>query len=65
MGTSGLVGPFETYVSMTSGGTEPVIAVLLIALMHFVLPGAIALAVSEGMRKAGWIKKGDMRLSVS
>lgn len=65
MGTSGLVGPFETYTSMTAGGTEPVIALLLIVLMHFVLPGAIALAVSEGMRKAGWIKNGDMRLNVA
>lgn len=65
MGTSGIVGPFETYVSMTAGGTEPVVAVLLIVLMHFILPGAIALGVSEGMRKAGWIKKGDMRLNLS
>jgi uncharacterized membrane protein len=65
MGTSGLVGPFETYVSMTADGTESVIALLLIILMYFILPGAISLAISEGMRKAGWIKKGDMRISVS
>lgn len=65
MGTSGLVGPFETYVSMVNGGTEPVIALLLIMLMHFILPGAIALGISEGMRKAGWIRKGDMRLDVA
>lgn len=64
MGTSGLVGPFETYMSMTNGGTEPVIAVLIIFLMHVILPGAIALGISEGMRKAGWIKKGDMKLTV-
>lgn len=64
MGTSGLVGPFETYVSMVSGGTDSVIALLLIALMQFVLPALIALGVSEGMRKAGWIKKGDMKLGV-
>lgn len=65
MGTSGLVGPFEGYVSMTSTGTEPVIALLLILLMYFVLPAVITLAVSEGMRKAGWIRNGDMRLNIS
>ena len=49
---------------MVSGGTDSVIALLLIALMQFVLPALIALGVSEGMRKAGWIKKGDMKLGV-
>jgi uncharacterized membrane protein len=65
MGTSGLVGPFETYVSMVNGGTEPVIALLVVMLMLVILPGAIAFAISEGMRKAGWIRKGDMRLNIS
>lgn len=64
MGTSGLVGPFETYGAMTDGGTEPVVALLIIALVQFVLPAIIAFGVSEGMRKLGWIKKGDMRLTV-
>lgn len=63
MGTAGLVGPFETYFAMTANGTEPVIVILEIALMHFVLPGVIALGVVELMRKLGWIKNGDMRLS--
>ena len=64
MGTSGLVGPFETYVSMVNGGTDPVVTLLLIIVMQFVLPAVIALTVSEGMRKAGWIKNGDMKLGV-
>ncbi len=64
MGTSGLVGPFETYMSMVNGGDESVTALLIIVLMQFILPGAIALSISEGMRKAGWIKNGDMRLNV-
>ena len=64
MGTSGLVGPFETYSTMTAGGTEPIVALLIIAVMQFVLPAVIALGVSEVMRKLGWIKKGDMRLTV-
>jgi Predicted membrane protein, putative toxin regulator len=35
-----------------------------IAVMHFILPGLLALLVSEFMRKKGWIKYGDMKLSV-
>ena len=64
MGTSGLVGPFETYSAMTNSGSEPVIALLIILLVQFVLPAILAFGVSEGMRKLGWIKKGDMRLTV-
>ena len=63
MGTAGLVGPFETYIAMVAAGTEPVIAVLEIAVMHFLLPGIIALGVVESMRKMGLIKNGDMKLS--
>ncbi len=64
MGTAGLVGPFETYTAMVSAGGDPVIVLLEILLMHFVLPALIALGVCEGMRKAGWIRKGDMKLGV-
>lgn len=63
MGTAGLVGPFETYTAMAETGAEAVVIVLEIALMHFVLPAALALGISEAMRKLGWIKSGDMRLS--
>ncbi|MBO5872632.1 MAG: PTS sugar transporter subunit IIC [Clostridia bacterium] len=62
MGTAGLVGPFETYTAMVAAGVEPVIVMLEIFLMHFILPAAIAFAVSEAMRKLNWIKRGDMRL---
>lgn len=62
MGTAGLVGPFETFTAMTNAGVEPVVAIIEIISMHIILPAIIALAVSEGMRKLGLIKKGDMRL---
>ena len=62
MGTAGLVGPFETYTALTTNGTDPIIAIIEIIAVHFILPAVIALAVSEGMRKLGLIKKGDMRL---
>ena len=64
MGTSGLVGPFETFSTMTNAGTDPAIAVLQIILIQFILPAVIAFGVSEAMRKLGLIKKGDMRLNV-
>ena len=62
MGTAGLVGPFETFTAMTAAGTHTVVAIVEIVAVHIVLPAVIALAVSEGMRKLGLIKKGDMRL---
>ena len=62
MGTAGLVGPFETYSAMTQDGTSVIIAILEIALMHFVAPALLAFGISEAMRKLNWIKSGDMRL---
>lgn len=62
MGTAGLVGPLETYFTMVESGTTPLITLLLILLMCFLLPAVISLAVSEAMRKMGWIKNGYMRL---
>lgn len=58
MGTSGLVGQFAIIDTM---GSSPQTIVLII-LMHFILPGIIAFVVSEGLRKMGWIKRGDMKL---
>ena len=53
-----------TYQVMTE--TLPAVVVLAeIALMHFLLPAAISLAVSEVMRKKAWIKFGDMKLDVA
>jgi uncharacterized membrane protein len=43
-----------------SVGVAPLFA--QIALVYFIVPAIIALAVSEGMRKLGWIKAGQMKL---
>ncbi len=64
MGTSGLVGPFETYFAMTSAGTDAGLAVLEIIAIQVIAPALLAFAISEAMRKMGWIKKGDMGLTV-
>ena len=65
MGTAGLVGQFMGYESMVSAGFSPATALLEIALMHFVLPAVVTLAVAEGMRKLNLIKNGDMKLEAA
>lgn len=62
MGTSGLVGQFSAYAVMVSEGVKPLVAIGEIALMHFVLPAVLTLAIAEGMRKAQWIKNGDLKI---
>lgn len=63
MGTAGLVGPIMTYNTMAekTGSTE---TIMMIAAMHFILPGLISFGVIEGMRKLNWVKEGDMKISV-
>lgn len=62
MGSSGLVGQFMAYDTMVSAGFSPVVALLEILLMHFVLPAVLTLAIAEVMRKANFIKHGDLKL---
>lgn len=59
MGTSGLVGQIMTFESM--GFSWEVF--LYILLLHIIGPAVISLICSEWMRKIGWIKPGDMKLS--
>ena len=61
MGTCGLVGPAGMWIQMMPNGFEW-FDFLKIVLMCFILPAALSLIISEGMRKIGWIKKGDMLL---
>lgn len=63
MGTSGLVGQFGAYATM-SAAMPPLQAIGLILLMHFVLPMILTLLFSELMRKWGWIQQGDMKLEL-
>ncbi len=63
MGTAGLVGQITTYQTMVAEAS-PAIVLLKIALLHFILPAALSLGISELMRKKGLIKDGDMKLEV-
>jgi hypothetical protein len=58
MGTSGLVGQFNTISTMGSSAFIPMI------LLHFILPALFSVIISEYMRKKGWIKPGDLLLNV-
>ena len=64
MGTSGLVGQFAAYDAMVAAGTSIPVVMIEIIIMHFILPAVLTLAIAEGMRKAGWIRKGDMSITV-
>lgn len=64
MGSAGFVGQIAAYGAMTGAGMGGTVALLQILVMHFILPAALTLAVSEMMRKTGWIKEGDMKLSI-
>ncbi|WLV25085.1 PTS sugar transporter subunit IIC [Aciduricibacillus chroicocephali] len=58
MGTAGFVGQIMAFESM--GFTVPVLMQVL--MLHIIAPAVISLAVSELMRKKGWIKEGQMKL---
>jgi hypothetical protein len=62
MGSAGFVGQIAAYGAMVEGGMSAAIALAEIVVMHFVLPAVLTLLIANGMRKAGWIKDGDMLL---
>lgn len=64
MGSAGFVGQFAAYGAMTEAGRSGLTSMLLILIMHFLLPAALTLVISELMRKKGWIRQGDMALDV-
>lgn len=62
MGTSGLVGQIMTWQTM-SPTTNSTLLMAEILLLHFILPAILTLVIAEFMRKKGWIKDGDMKLT--
>ncbi len=64
MGTAGLVGPLETYFSMTNAGTSPLLTILIILLFCFILPAVITYLISLIFRKFNLIKDGDLKLDL-
>ena len=63
MGTAGFVGQIMTWQVMTQT-EDPVIVMIKILVIQFLLPGLLALGISEFMRKHNFIKPGDMKLDI-
>lgn len=62
MGTSGLVGQIMTWQVMApQWGTSDTLAAILG--LHVLAPALLTLAISELMRRRGWIKPGEMALA--
>ncbi len=61
MGTSGLVGQFGAWAAMIET-TAPGVIILDIAVVHFILPVVLTLLFAAILRKAGWIREGDLQL---
>lgn len=63
MGTAGFVGQIMTWQTMVQ--TEPQTTVFIkILAIQILLPAIVTLIISEGMRKKGFIKPGDMKLDL-
>lgn len=63
MGTAGFVGQIMTYQTMAPEIGGQMTMVIIIA-FQILLPAIVTLAISEFMRKKGWIRKGDMKLEL-
>ncbi len=63
MGTSGLVGPLATFTVMLEKEDFWSVGIKVL-LFQWVFPMILTFLFSERMRKAGWIKEGDMKLSL-
>lgn len=62
MGTSGLVGQFGVFAAMPDASFLPLL--LQVILLHFILPATFALIFDFIFRKIGWVKDGDMKISL-
>ena len=64
MGTSGLVGQIGTITAMEQAGASVFITYTGIITVHFILPAVLSLIFYKILKKAGWIKDGDLKLNL-
>lgn len=64
MGTSGLVGQIGTITAMDQVGAELFTTYTGIAVVQFILPALLSLVFYKLLKKAGWIKDGDLKLNL-
>ncbi|MGL5772785.1 MAG: PTS sugar transporter subunit IIC, partial [Bacteroidales bacterium] len=63
MGTSGLVGQITTFIQMKGSMSDTYLIILILGL-QIILPGILAFAIDSVIRRQGWVRNGDMKLSV-
>lgn len=67
MGTCGLVGQIGVYTGWTQGAAAKAAVTAFdwvgLILISFVLPAALSLIIHAGVKKLGWVKDGDLKLS--
>jgi uncharacterized membrane protein len=61
MGTAGLVGPIDTFDTM-SATTDTGALIAMIIGLYIVAPAVICYAIHSVMLRLGWVKPGDMKL---
>lgn len=61
MGTSGLVGQIATFTAMENVPFTKLLG--LIILLHIILPALVSYVIYMVLKKANWIKDGDMKLN--
>ena len=61
MGTSGLVGPIGCWDTMSST-TDHMLLLAEIIGMYFIAPAILSLVIHWCMKRAGWVKDGDLKL---
>ena len=65
MGTSGFVGQIQSFIALDAAGWSSGEIYTAVLMMHLILPAVITLVIAEVMRKAGWIKPGDLTLNLT
>ena len=62
MGTAGLVGVIQTFATSIAGGMAWWYVLIAVLVCYIIVPAAVALGVSELMRKKNFIRLGDMKI---
>lgn len=62
MGTSGLVGVLESYITMTKIGRGGLETIILIIVIYILCPALVTYLIYIFMRRKGFIKDGDMKI---
>ena len=62
MGTCGLVGPIGVWTGWSSSGGGSALDWTGLAVVCLVLPAVVSPLVAAGLRRAGWIRSGDMAI---